>query len=114
MTKHASIKWERIRDGEAESRGVHRTDGGWIGHGGTWLYFVWVQARVRHEPPYYAGARVGADGYVERYGGIDDGPRPSWVDSRCSWLSDKDDLRGAKQACVDDLSKRLESDKVAP
>lgn len=100
------IRWIRVREGEAETFGVRDPNAGWVGKADDGsLYFAWVQARPRHERPYYAGGRVRPDGDVECYTLASSAdPRPPGVTG--SWLCDQGTLREAREACVEDATRR--------
>ena len=105
-------KWIRVAPGEAAALGVKDPNAGWIWRSPVGLYFVWVQERPRHEPPYYAGARVGADGHPDTYTRQGGPKRPAWVASMgrpSSWLCDSGTFSEAKEACHEDARQRAAS-----
>lgn len=108
-------KWIRVAPGEAEALGVKDPNAGWIWKSPVGLYFVWVQERPRHEPPYYAGARVGEEGYPDTYTRQGGPKRPAWVTSMgrpSSWLCDSGTFSEAKEACHEDARRRADAERV--
>ena len=101
-TKKKRSQWIRVRSGETPPGGAKGGEG-WYWESPVGLYHVWVNERPRHEPPYYAAARVGVDGYNERrpYERIMPGsPEPQ------TWLVDKGTLAEAKEICSQDADER--------
>lgn len=101
-TKKRRSQWIRVRFGETPPGGAKGGEG-WYWESPVGLYHVWVNERPRHEPPYYAAARIGADGHAERrpYERIMPGsPEPK------TWLVDKGTFAEAKEACRQDADER--------